>query len=310
MKRYCSILLLSFLFAACEKPLEVELPPVTTKLAVNASLSNNKTITAWVGRSRPVLQATDPNQDYLERFVVKDAVPVLYEDGVPFDTLVFQSRDYMYASKNHKSITPGKAYSVKVTAPGFSEVRAETLTPSQSEIAGLTFRRKARRDTNGQELDEITVQLNDPAEKNIYMISIYGAPYEGGYERRISCVTTSDPDVEVLGTMSAPVDEEECYDASRLLLKDDNFNGRQKTVKFYVSTYAMEEYITFDRSRVNRPYVEVRRITEDYFRYLKTSALYGWGDNPFAEPVNVYSNVKGGYGIFSAHTFAVDTLRH
>lgn len=309
MKQYNFLLLfLTLLFAACEKPVEVDLPPVTTKLAVNAWLSNNKMITVWVGKSRPILQPNEPSQGYLEGYVVKDAVPVLYEDGAPFDTLVFRSSDYMYGSRYNKSIAAGKSYSVKVTAPGFAEVRAETPVPSQSEIAGLTFRRKVRKNTNGEDLDEITVHLSDPAEKNIYLISMYGAPYEGGYERRLSCITTQDPDVEPLDNYSDPMEGEECFEAHRLLVRDDNFNGRQKSLKFYVASYQMEEYTSRD-GHIKRPYVEVRRITEDYLKYLKTASLYGWGDNPFAEPVNVYSNVKGGYGIFSAHTYAVDTLR-
>jgi hypothetical protein len=309
MKQYSFLLLfLALFFAACEKPIEVDLPPVTTKLAVNAWLSNNKMITVWVGKSRPILQTTDPAQDYLERFVVKDAVPVLYEDGAPFDTLVYRPSDYMYGSRYNKSIALGKSYSVKVTAPGFAEVGAETMVPSQSEIAGLTFRRKVRKNSNGDDLDEITVRLSDPAEKNIYLLSMYGASYESGYERRLSCITTSDPDVEALDNYSDPMEGEECFEAERLLVRDDNFNGREKSLKFYVASYQMEEYRTMD-GRTNRPYVQVRRITEDYLKYLKTAALYGWGDNPFAEPVNVFSNVKGGYGIFSAHTYAVDTLR-
>lgn len=310
MKRYNFLLLsIVLLFAACEKPVEVPLPPVTPKLSVNATLSEDKTITAWVGRSRAILEPKDPMRPYLENYVIKDATVVLYEDGQPFETLVYDAADYTYKSPSNKRVSAGKSYSIRVTAPGFAEVSAETIAPSPSEIAGVRWERKVRRNSFGNEVDEITLTLADPAEKNYYLVSLFGAQYPHGMVHQLWCVTTNDRDVEKQGYGGDPMDGESCFEGTNLLLKDDNFNGEEKKVKFYVESYQMDEYTAQDGSRIYRPYVEVRRITEDYFKYLKSADLYDGGDNPFAEPVNVYSNIKGGYGIFSAHTLAVDTLR-
>jgi hypothetical protein len=48
------------------------------------------------------------------------------------------------------------------------------------------------------------------------------------------------------------------------------------------------------------PVVELYHVSEAYFKFEKSRivASYTNGD-PFAEPVNVYSNVKNGYGIFA-----------
>ncbi|WP_410963591.1 DUF4249 family protein, partial [Salmonella sp. SAL4455] len=54
-----------------------------------------------------------------------------------------------------------------------------------------------------------------------------------------------------------------------------------------------------------KAYVNVLRITEDYFKFVKSySVYYNSSDNPFAEPSNVYTNVKNGYGIFALLTEA------
>ena len=92
-------------------------------------------------------------------------------------------------------------------------------------------------------------------------------------------------------------------------MSDVNFNGRQKQVRLFVESSLLQDYTAMD-GRVHRPYVKVSRITEDYFRYVKSyHTYYNASGNPFAEPVNVFSNIKNGFGNFSAYSSVTDTLR-
>ena len=92
-------------------------------------------------------------------------------------------------------------------------------------------------------------------------------------------------------------------------MKDVNFNGRQKQLKVSVASYMLND-IKYSSRPPSRPYVKVYQVTEEYFKYIKSlSAYQNSSDNPFAEPVNVYTNIANGYGIFSANTVAVDTIR-
>jgi hypothetical protein len=71
----------------------------------------------------------------------------------------------------------------------------------------------------------------------------------------------------------------------------------------------MNEF-TNQQGRRMKPTVELLSINEDYFRYIKSVNSYDNAlDNPFAEPVNVFSNIKNGYGFFTTFAIAVDTLR-
>ncbi|MGE5395011.1 MAG: DUF4249 family protein, partial [Candidatus Saccharibacteria bacterium] len=50
----------------------------------------------------------------------------------------------------------------------------------------------------------------------------------------------------------------------------------------------------------NRFTLHVQRISKDLYNYLKYLELYDYyHENPIAEPVPVYSNVKNGAGIFA-----------
>jgi hypothetical protein len=161
-------------------------------------------------------------------------------------------------------------------------------------------------------MDEITLKFDDPGgEKNYYLVQVYSAGYSGYEGQTVWCVSTTDKDIEAIGENADPLSTDNCFDGGSLLLRDDNFNGTQKQLRFYVNSYYMQEHDDISSNRTWRPYVKVLRITEDYFKYVKSyNVYYNSSDNPFAEPVNVYSNIRNGYGTFSAYTVAVDTLRH
>ena len=63
-------------------------------------------------------------------------------------------------------------------------------------------------------------------------------------------------------------------------------------------------------SESTRATVGLLHINKDYFKYLKSLNTYeNVQDNPFAEPVNLYSNVKNGYGFFTTYAMAIDSIR-
>lgn len=296
---------------ACEKPVTIKIPQKPAKLVINAWMGKDSTIALHVGKSRYSLAPLDVPGSLLESYTVKNAVPVIYEDGVAIDTLVYDAAAYNYKSLRNKKIRQGHAYMVKVNAQGFTEAVAETLVPSQSEMAGLERVKNARTNSSGDTEDEITIKLNDPAgERNFYLIQIFGAADDWNDGRVIGCVKTTDKDMETLTADTDPMEPDNCYDSDNLLMKDVNFDGGRKVLKLYVASYALEEYSSPSTGLVRRPFVKVHRITEDHFKFIKSVNIYSSTDgNPFAEPINVFSNVRNGYGIFSAYTKVVDTLR-
>ncbi|MBY5957420.1 DUF4249 domain-containing protein [Membranicola marinus] len=57
----------------------------------------------------------------------------------------------------------------------------------------------------------------------------------------------------------------------------------------------------FNSGQPVRILVRLSNLSEDYIRFLKSSRQYTANqDNPFTEPVEIYSNIKNGYGVFAS----------
>ena len=299
-----SFSLLLFL-AACEKTVVIDIPRSEPRLVLSSILEKDSTIGVFVTKTRYILDPSDHTQ---QQYLVSTATPVIFENGVAVDTLVFDPTQSNYRSLQGTKIRSGILYGIKVSAPGFSIAEASSAVPSQSVIASVQRVRDARVDANGIHQDEITLKLNDPAERNFYLIQIYGSSWGGQFSHPVSCVSTTDKDIESLG-YNDPMSSGECFDGGRLLMKDDHFNGREKQVVFYVESGSLQDIYDPATNRTWRPFIVVKRITEDYFRFLKTLDVYETtSDNPFAEPANVYSHEKNGFGLFTTFTAASDTL--
>ena len=308
MKRIVLYTLIAILAVACEKTVKVNIPKKDPKLVVNGLLVKGETISMHIGKSRGVLEPDNYTTSLIEQYTVKNAVVALFENGVSIDTLAYRPADFDYYSTRSRAPRDGAVYVIKATAPGFTAAEAISEVPSQSVIAGVVWNKNVRTDLDGMSIDDITIKLNDPAaEKNFYMVQVFMAmPYS---YVPIHCVSTLDKDIEQMGETD-PLDPDNCYNGGELLMKDVNFNGGQKQLKLSVGSLSLITYTHPINGTVYRPHIKVYRITEDHFRFLKSMDAYDQAsENPFAEPANVFTNVKNGYGIFSISTVAVDTLR-
>ena len=308
MKKFISFLAIIVVLSSCEKDVNIKLSHKDPRLVVNGLLAKDSVITVTIGKSRSVLDPGSNSGSNQELYVVKNAIAIVYENGAVLDTLIFDNVQYTYKSPNLKTVKAGNTYSIIVNAPGFKQAEASTIVPSQSVIEDVVRVQNARTNSDGNPQDEITVKLNDPSEANYYLIQFLRADYGFNPGYPVYCVSTTDKDIEPIGDNADPFSTENCYDGNSLLMKDVNFNGRQKQTRFYINSYELQD-ITSPGGQVIKPYVKLSRITEDYFKFVKSYNVYfNSSDNPFAEPANVYTNVKNGYGVFSAFTVAKEEL--
>jgi len=89
-----------------------------------------------------------------------------------------------------------------------------------------------------------------------------------------------------------------------LMLKDQNFDGENYALTFTVINYAeLKDMDLFGEIRLVN-------TSEEYFNYLKSFNMYQRTiNNPFATPVQVYSNVNNGMGIFAGGTLTSWTVQ-
>ncbi len=300
MKNTCfrvSILVLAF--SGCELIINPDLPEHTPRLVIKAFFTPDEGLAASVSRSVGIL---DPSPGP-ERLVTGANVELL-SDGRIIDRLPFLDRERVYASEI--PLQAGRSYSLQVSAPGFETVHATDSAPPPVPMSIESYRVETSDPIPGEPgvstVTEfrITLQIQDPpGEKNRYQIRVI-APGRSG--RRDLYFSTRDPSIISDNRIEDPVTEGvEPFTGSEPFFSDALFDGESHEIE--VSSFDLAVEASLERVI----WFQIRHVSENYYRHLRSALLHKTtDDNPFAEPVRVYSNVENGYGIFagySAQTF-------
>jgi hypothetical protein len=208
-----------------------------------------------------------------------------------------------YSRYKHESNfpTPGRHYKLVASAPGYSTVEAEMTMPPIVPIIDIEWD-----STNvptappsnfySQYNIPFKVKFQDPSgTKNFYTVyvHVYGEAF------RFDPVT-GEKIVQKFRTTSAvwiidPAIAEE--DEFIPIWRDESFDGQMYTANLETRFNRQPNQTT------HRVEVFLFNVSEDYYRYFETLrvARNVEGD-PFAQPVQVYSNVNEGLGIFAGHS--------
>lgn len=306
MKKIFAFLIIIFT-TSCEKDIIVDVPPQTVKLVVNGIVRTNTNFRVSVSKTAGVLDFPGSSG-----YRVSNAFVQLYENNILKDTLVYDSASNTYSVKRSTRPVAGRTYLLKASAPGFVTAETEAITPNPTPIQSITRRVNVRKDASGNFLDELKITFTDEATPgNHYLFRIRNYRYGGGNTVTyggIECMRSSDRDIEGR-TNDDPSEFETCIDRE-FFMRDINFNGRTKEVVLFINHTALEPVFIQSLNRNYKPIVELHSITADHYKYSKSIGAYRDAeDNPFAEPVLVYSNIKNGYGIFTTFDLARDTIR-
>jgi hypothetical protein len=243
---------------------------------------------------------------------ITNGLILLYENNVLKDTLVYETSSGSYLVKRNTRAVSGNTYSIKASAQGFTTIEAETKTPKTTPIQSITRRPNVKKDANGNFLDEVKITFtDDPSVANYYLFRVRQPQYQGGTNvsyTGIGCMRSTDRDIEGRDA-GDPTDFERCID-NEFFLRDINFNGKVKELILFIRHERLEPFLIPGTNRAVKSIVELHSITADQYKYRKSLSAYRDAeDNPFAEPVLVYGNVKNGYGIFVTYDLVRDTIR-
>jgi len=97
------------------------------------------------------------------------------------------------------------------------------------------------------------------------------------------------------------------YGSNAIIFDDAVFNGKKHLLKIYSEDIRVAKS---DLSKKDVPvYIYFRSINKELYNYYLSMKKYNEvQDNPFSEPVNVYSNIKNGYGIFGGSAMTLDSV--
>ena len=203
----------------------------------------------------------------------------------------------------------GTTYSIRVDAEGFEPVVGQNITPSPPNVDQFSCDKSPVQQEYGEVFD-CKINLNDPANLQNYY-SLFVLWHSESFDRETgmsygkttfpSGFTTRDP------SLVDPdfFDTEESF-AVEAFFTDDLFNGRSTNLEFSVAT----GFFDGPDFRTEQSYeIYFSALTEDMYRYLRTAQQQkNADDDPFAEPVQIHSNMSNGFGIFAGYQSHVFTI--
>jgi len=284
MKRKKILFFLGFwiLFYSCEQDVTLDFNK-EPQLCLNSILNPDSLVSASLTLSHSL-----ENSGSFE--TIDNGTLTLYEGNELFGTLEAKGNGRYILSK--KPVV-GKTYKIVAEAKDYTTISATTTLPDFPVVEySKTFTGHPSYDSTLAVYD-LNVQIKDKPGKDNYWVYenwvVSGRRYGGG-SREINAPFVDDFNKEM--------DTEEKYGFRLFLgvrLSDEGYDGQPMN-------FVMTDFVENTKYNYNEG-VYFLNADEHYNKYLKTSIINRikeTSDLPFFEPVQMYSNIKNGYGIFGS----------
>ncbi|GAB4290047.1 MAG: hypothetical protein Kow0068_15540 [Marinilabiliales bacterium] len=290
--RLLYIILLFVFLSSCEKILDVELEEKEKKVVLNCLFTPDSLFNINLSRSQGILDTH--SIEFINNAEIK-----LYEDGNFIAN--FNLTDSLYGFYSVDSFYPavGKHYSVEVNTGNASEtVYAANYIP---QPVSFEIGDTSTRENNMSKQVLCNIKLSDPEGiDNYYCLELLRYYSFDFYEVKSKIYKTNVYfylDDQILGDF---VESNGSY-----LFSDEFFNGKEINFKIYIHYGEISNY---DSDSV-KVYFLMHSVSREYYRYITSYERNANASaNPFAEPVQVFSNVNNGLGIFAGSSTYVDSL--
>jgi len=294
------LILSALTLSNCTKEIEFDAQDIAPRIVVNSLFTNDSIWSAHISRSVGVLETTSYT-------TIDNASVNIFDDNANLVTTLTHQGDGLYTSPTGVSPQPNQSYTLEASASGYESVNATNSIPSAVPIYQLDTVTSTNND--GETILEATITFQDPPNvSNYYMLEVFvtGMYYDEWEQDSIEIreplqISCDDINVETVNRFNfGGFENTYLY----LMLKDQNFDGENYSLTFSVINYAeLKEMDLFGEIRLVN-------TSEEYFNYLKSFNMYQRTiNNPFATPVQVYSNVNNGMGIFAGGTLTSWTVQ-
>jgi len=294
MKKYVLIFIiiasLLSLFA-CEKTEKIEdFPLYPPKLVLNSYLNADSNIQIHLSKSLSVL-----DNAHLKN--VDDANIKIYEENTLLAS-IDNSNGNGYYTLNYKPKI-GLKYNVESQHSSLDNVSAQTNIPNLVSLKKFE-RKEIQYNEYSSDFQFIFDFDDNPSEKNYYMIKINQIIIDTIINQSDTLLIENDKYKIFLEKSNNPAVDLITY--GEVFFTDEFFNGNSYSIEIetsYLNTYGYKiKYIGYLYS-----------LSEENYKYRKSLAVYkNSRDNPFAEPVQVFNNIAGGFGVFAGESVKTDTI--
>lgn len=276
------ILIATYLLFSCELIVDVDVPFERKEVTVNSMFTPDSLWTVQLNYNRHILD----NEPFEE---INNATVIIYDGGQPIDTLI------NIGSGRYRSDTGkpefDKLYSIEVIAPGYNTLQSVSYMPRPAPITGIEMYESGLDYTT-----VIKVKLkDDPAEENFYELFVENEnEWYNLLENKVETfyhrfqLTSDDPAIQ----------NDNGSFGNNIVFKDALFNGKEVELAFKIAASGFMNTSSFT--------ITLRTLSEDGYNYRRTASLHDMtSGDPFAQPINVYNNIKNGFGIFAGYSASI-----
>lgn len=316
-----ALLVITPVFWSCENALEFNGEQMAPLMVMNSLISPDSAFTVQLTKSKFFLK-DNSNFD-----PVNNASIELFVNDTLFETLTFSANgnyssnykpragDKVRLSAQHSDINAVSAVTYIVKPAQISKIDTATLITDKSPILSYEYGGYGeinKSDTIGYSYNKkmnIIINIDDDVnQKNFYRVNLRIKQYFDDGRQSEGQFFYESEDM-VFGSSDETGLFGEGYSRSQYNeFSDELFNGKKYPFKlstnFSTYIYTNEKKpdnqgeVTWPQIVRNELIIQVHSISESYYKYLKTLNTNSNTLGFFSEPVQIYSNVKGGIGIF------------
>ncbi|MBL7813223.1 MAG: DUF4249 domain-containing protein [Bacteroidetes bacterium] len=292
---------------SCQKVEKIEkVGTITPKLVVNSVAEDGDVFEFVVSKSLSSLDNAPIKN-------LKNAKIKLYREGLFVEDILWDNIDQTYYSKAKAEY--GKAYKIEVSAPGFKDVSAACTVPRPAPILAKTLKVKGKNTVvynwgSGSRIygsytnAELTFNFQDEGGvKNGYLFTVeevWDGPSSGS-GRYTPRWNYNMPGLEYVYDYQSSMSGGGFY-----FLDDALYDGKNVQVKLSRESDEYSSYnYRYDDDSVVAFQINLYTLSTDLFHHDYSVRLYNsTQDDFFQEPVQIYSNILNGYGVFGARSFS------
>lgn len=286
-----AILSLGLIYSGCEKDIAYNSDDYSTKMILN-SMIDSRQDTHFIKISESVFVYSDQKPELisnpnLEVKVNDSPVEITHDHNLK------KSSYYKFEA----SLNPGDKIEVSGYSQAHGNVKGVDVIPQKPHIVAVTPEWFIG-ETDERSYLRTKIKIKDIAdETNFYRIVIHhktifeeSRPEEKDW---ISSEVYVDQEIlfeDVLGTLG------ETNTNLFNIFSDELLQGREYTLNVYIQK---DRFLSLNTKHYIK--AEIHSLSENLYRYLRSLELASSADN-FSEPVKLFSNIEGGFGVLGTYT--------
>jgi len=284
---------------SCIKEVDYTIQPLPQKVVVNGLFCPDSIFRIHVS----LTSTTDEAPNY-----VSNATVEIFKENVSIGILGHTEKGWYQTGVKP---TAGSNYTLKVSVPNFEQVVAKSSVPAFSQVISATYYITSSIPDNSDgggfdnqlNTDTKIIFVDEVAEMNFYEVGVNRYRFEQTKETDLSILADSELDFNPLS----------------YFFSDELFNGTNKNLILRKGGLAM---ISPNGEVYGQPTysLDFKTCSGEYYRFRKSWTKHVFNQNSdlnlndpitlifLGDPVEMYSNVSGGLGVFAGYNHNVLTV--